>query len=120
MTEATGVEVREEFRRRLIEHRAAILRTLAATDEEMARLDAGEPGGQREAATAEAANAVLSRLGGRERHELDEISDALARLQAGSYGFCERCGRGIALARLRAMPAARHCLDCQQREEASR
>ena len=38
-------------------------------------------------------------------------------LEAGSFGLCERCGRAISLARLRAMPAARTCIDCQQKAE---
>jgi RNA polymerase-binding protein DksA len=61
--------------------------------------------------------AVLSRLERRQRHELDEIEDALARLENGTFGLCESCGRAIPLARLRAMPAARRCLDCQKKME---
>jgi len=56
---------------------------------------------------------VLSRLEGRERHQLDEILAALNRLEAGTYGACETCSRAIPLSRLRAVPSTRHCVDCQ-------
>ncbi|KRB78607.1 DNA-binding protein [Nocardioides sp. Root190] len=46
------------------------------------------------------------------RHHLTEIDDALARLEAGTYGTCESCGQPIAAARLEARPAARTCVPC--------
>jgi len=119
-TEPVTAALREELRGRLIEGRRALLRTLALTDEEVATVDLQEPGGRGEGAATETTNAILARLGGRERHELDELTDALGRLEAGSYGRCERCGDAVPLARLRAMPAARYCVDCQSREEKRR
>ena len=46
------------------------------------------------------------------RHDLTEIDAARARVDAGTYGVCERCGRPIAPDRLEARPAARTCLAC--------
>jgi DnaK suppressor protein len=46
------------------------------------------------------------------RETLTEVEHALAKLDAGSYGTCENCGKPIAEARLEAMPAARFCIDC--------
>jgi DnaK suppressor protein len=43
---------------------------------------------------------------------LREIDDALAKLDAGTYGECEECGGAISEARLEAMPAARLCITC--------
>jgi DnaK suppressor protein len=43
---------------------------------------------------------------------LAEVDHALVKLDAGTYGRCEVCERPIAEARLRAMPAARHCIEC--------
>lgn len=56
-----------------------------------------------------------SSVGQRVEAQLDEIDAAVARLDAGSYGLCEVCGRPIGDARLEAMPAARYCLDDQAR-----
>lgn len=43
---------------------------------------------------------------------LDEVAAALERLDDGSYGVCERCGRAIPAARLEARPTARTCVAC--------
>ena len=46
--------------------------------------------------------------------EVDEIDAARARLAAGTYGVCIRCGRAIPLARLRARPTATMCVPCAE------
>lgn len=105
----------EELRGRLWLSRAALLRTVARTDEELATLEAHQAGSLVEDAATETVAGILSRLEGRQKHELDEIEDALGRLESSTFGLCEHCRRPIPLARLRAMPAARHCLDCQEK-----
>lgn len=49
---------------------------------------------------------------------LTEIDAALARVEAGTYGVCERCGRPIAPERLEARPVARTCIGCAGRRSA--
>ena len=44
------------------------------------------------------------------REALDEVEAALTRLEAGTYGICEACGKPIGAARLEAMPATRFCI----------
>ena len=46
------------------------------------------------------------------RSYLDDLDRALARLDAGLYSTCERCGALIGSERLAARPAARTCIDC--------
>lgn len=43
---------------------------------------------------------------------LHALDDALAKLDAGTYGQCEQCANAIGEARLEAMPAARLCISC--------
>lgn len=43
---------------------------------------------------------------------LGDIRDALARIDAGTYGRCEGCGEPIPAARLEAIPSARRCVTC--------
>ena len=43
--------------------------------------------------------------------QLDDVDAALARIDAGSYGTCEICGKPIAAPRLEAMPSTRFCID---------
>jgi RNA polymerase-binding transcription factor len=113
----TGSSLAEEFRRRLLEARAELTRTVAVTGEELASLgdEPGDPFGS--VPVQDVAN-TLSRLEGRERHQLDEIDSALGRLETGTFGVCERCSGAIPFARLRARLTARFCVPCQVSEEA--
>jgi RNA polymerase-binding protein DksA len=46
---------------------------------------------------------------------LEEIGEALDRLQRGAFGRCEECAGPIAKARLQAVPYARHCVACARK-----
>ncbi|MBN2012476.1 TraR/DksA C4-type zinc finger protein [candidate division KSB1 bacterium] len=48
---------------------------------------------------------------------LDDIEDALKKIQLGEFGACEQCGVQINSQRLEALPYARLCLDCKASEE---
>ena len=48
---------------------------------------------------------------------LNKINDALARLEQGDYGYCFDCGEEIAEKRLRALPFAVRCKDCEEARE---
>ncbi len=54
------------------------------------------------------------------RDLIDQVSRALRRIDAGTYGDCERCGRPIDRARLKALPRTLLCMDCKRREERAR
>jgi DnaK suppressor protein len=55
------------------------------------------------------ANNILERI--------NQVERALERLDAGSYGWCERCGNPIPVERLAAFPSATLCVSCKQLEE---
>ena len=48
---------------------------------------------------------------------LNKINDALSRLELGDYGYCFDCGEEIAEKRLRALPFAVRCKDCEEARE---
>ena len=48
---------------------------------------------------------------------LNKINDALSRLEHGNYGYCFDCGEEIAEKRLRALPFAVRCKDCEEARE---
>ncbi|MBC2933289.1 TraR/DksA C4-type zinc finger protein [Nocardioides sp. zg-1228] len=54
------------------------------------------------------------------RGRVAEVDAALERVDAGTYGVCESCGRPIGDARLEALPAARTCIRCAGRDPGSR
>ncbi|MDQ3569651.1 MAG: TraR/DksA C4-type zinc finger protein [Actinomycetota bacterium] len=109
-------------------------------DEERARLEGLREGFLQEGLTSETEQESLAELSSVDQHQADtgtetfnrerdlsileslegELADielALGRLDEGTYGTCEACGRPIDDARLEAMPAARFCLEDQTAAE---
>ena len=68
-------------------------------------------------ATIEEEHALELRTRDRERKLLKKISQSLARLESGEYGFCDETGEPIGLGRLIARPTATLSLEAQQRRE---
>ena len=66
-----------------------------------------------EGATIAFERSQLASLVQQAHEHLAEIDAALARLDAGTYGVCESCGRPIATERLDARPVATTCIDCE-------
>ncbi len=51
------------------------------------------------------------------RQELTAMDEAMGRMERGTYGVCEACGKEIPEERLRVMPFARYCRDDQEKQE---
>jgi DnaK suppressor protein len=103
----------EEFRDRLAWARLSLARTVATTDEDLETLAAHESRAVAEDAATGTVGAILGRLEGQARRQLEEIDAAQARLEADEFGTCEACRRPIALARLRTTPTTRRCASCE-------
>ena len=73
--------------------------------------DEHDPEGPTLAFEQSQSSALLRQAKGR----LKQIDEALARLEAGSYGVCEGCNREISYARLGARPYTPHCIACAER-----
>jgi len=54
-----------------------------------------------------------------ERDLLRRLDEALTRMDEGTYEECQSCGEKIGMQRLKAIPWARRCIDCQEKEEAA-
>jgi DnaK suppressor protein len=52
--------------------------------------------------------------------ELAELEEAVKRVDSGSYGQCEACGKPIGEARLEAIPTARFCIEDQSKQDRGR
>jgi DnaK suppressor protein len=68
-------------------------------------------------ATQESEFGLELRTRDRERKLLRKIDSAIARIDDGSYGYCEETGEEIGLKRLEARPVATLCLEAQERRE---
>lgn len=49
--------------------------------------------------------------------ELEQVNQALRRLESDDYGICTSCGKAIGEDRLEAVPYAAQCIDCAGREQ---
>ncbi|HYA26666.1 MAG TPA: TraR/DksA C4-type zinc finger protein [Thermodesulfovibrionales bacterium] len=112
---------REILRRQLIQKREEIVREAKS---EIAKYITGEANQLVETALDEgdwsvvdvSADINLRRLE-THRQRLLGIDEALMKLREGSYGVCEDCGTEISAERLKVMPFAIYCRDCQEKRE---
>jgi DnaK suppressor protein len=51
------------------------------------------------------------------RRALQLVTEALERMKTGSYGLCVACHEEVESKRLEAVPWARHCIECQEKQE---
>jgi DnaK suppressor protein len=69
-------------------------------------------GAQTAAATEVSESQRGQQLREREEQHLGLIEGALGRIEAGTFGLCQKCGKAIAPERLEALPWALDCVDC--------
>ncbi|QFU15973.1 RNA polymerase-binding protein DksA [Microvirga thermotolerans] len=107
---------REYFRRKLIRWKGEILKeaqeTLAALQSE----NENHPD-LADRASSETDRAIELRARDRQRKLIAKIDAALARIEDGTYGYCEETGDPISLKRLEARPIATLSLEAQERHE---
>jgi DnaK suppressor protein len=104
------------FRQKLVVLKQDILSMAGETTEHL-REDTVVVPDPADRATIEEEHALELRTRDRERKLLKKISQSLARLDSGEYGFCDETGEPIGLGRLIARPTATLSLEAQQRRE---
>lgn len=114
---APGQVRKAALRGRLISRQHQLLAQANLLEEWTKQRNASEPGDEADLAT-DSADAELSlRVLEMRMGEVANLDEALERVRAGTYGRCESCGKRIAAARLKLLPGARHCVDCQKQIE---
>ena len=101
-----------EAERSRSEHRLQSLREELASVIEGSRWNTDDDEHDPEGSTIAFERAKIAALIGDAESELRELDAAAARLAAGTYGVCDRCGTAIPAIRLEALPAARRCVQC--------
>jgi DnaK suppressor protein len=69
-------------------------------------------------ASLESDRNFMLRIRDRESKLIKKIKKTLIRIENGSFGICEKCGKDIDLKRIQARPVTAHCIDCKTEEEA--
>ena len=101
----------------LITRRDALRKALAGDLSMLKQIREQTGGDVVDAALDAAQNEISSQLAEVESRELGSIEKALERVKDGSYGKCEICGGKINLTRLKALPYATNCIECQRAAE---
>ncbi len=57
---------------------------------------------------------VLNALESEAKVEIQHLSNAISRMENGSYGVCQTCGENINPQRLKVQPAAENCIQCAE------
>ncbi len=105
----------EELRRQQREELGLRLRELRESTMPSETVDVTDVEALSDNATAAGVGAAVVEITSR---TLQGIEDALRRLRSGRYGRCSDCGREIAAPRLRALPFAERCRECQELADA--
>ncbi len=104
--------------RTLLKHQlTAIVGLGEQTVRKMVASDAEEIPDPNDRGTVESERNWALRLGDRDRRLAAKIEAALERLEKGTFGVCEGCGKPIASARLKARPVTTFCIDCKTESE---
>jgi len=113
----------EKYRTKLLEVREDLEKEIRRTENQhdqregfhvnVADEDFDEQGGDAASETVERSRvmAIIGNL----RDMLDSVNEALNKLDQGTYGKCDVCGKQIPKKRLDALPHATMCIDCRAR-----
>ena len=107
---------REYFRRRLLDWKDEILRESRETLVALQTENENHPD-LADRASSETDRAIELRARDRQRKLISKIDSAMARIDEGTYGYCEETGEQISLRRLEARPIATLSLEAQERHE---
>ena len=107
---------REYFRRKLTAWKDEILRESRETLTALQTENENHPD-LADRASSETDRAIELRARDRQRKLISKIEQALSRLDAGTYGYCEETGEPISLKRLDARPIATLTIEAQERHE---
>jgi DnaK suppressor protein len=107
---------REYFKRKLAAWKSDILREAQGTLTTLANENPNHPD-LADRASSESDRAIELRARDRQRKLIAKINAAIARIEEGTYGYCEETGEPISLKRLEARPIATLSLEAQERHE---
>ena len=102
----------EEIRGNLLEMLEDLDDRLAKISDDVKHVDEPLAKDFAEQATQTENDEVLDQLGNATRTEIEQVKQAIARIDNGHYGLCEVCGEPIDKKRLEALPFACMCIKC--------
>jgi DnaK suppressor protein len=103
------------FKKIFVEQRQQLLMNFTVVDEQL--MVNPEDKDEVDQANADVEQHIRMQLKNRETFTLRKVTEALKKIDDGSYGECDSCGEQIELRRLQARPTATLCIACKEEEE---
>jgi DnaK suppressor protein len=107
----------EAYHKRLLTRREELLKSIARTEEEGRAADDDPTVDLADKAANSYTKEFLFGQNNTDRATLGLIDQALERIKKSTYGVCEICESELQQKRLEAVPWARHCTSCQEKQE---
>jgi RNA polymerase-binding transcription factor len=107
----------ESYKKRLMQKQEELLRLVSKSEQDGREADEEVTQDIADKAANSYTKEFLFHQSDDNRRVLQLVIEALGRLKAGSYGECVACHEEVESKRLEAVPWARHCIDCQEKQE---
>jgi len=107
----------ETYRKRLLAKQEELQRQVSKTEQDGRQIDEDTTQDIADKAANSYTKEFLFHQSDDNRRILQLVSEALERLKNGSYGHCVACQEEVQVKRLEAVPWARHCIECQEKQE---
>lgn len=108
-----NIENIENYKNELIQQRDHLIGQVNENQSQTFGMDRENLQDPVDAAVNDREQTILLSISESERTLLNQIDEALERIELGGYGECMNCGQTITDARLKAVPYARYCINCQ-------
>lgn len=112
-----GLTKAERFKKILLTKKQDILETCNNLENEATMNDDDGTPDLLDQALAAYAQEFAHNLSETERKTLELVDEALERIAADEFGLCVHCSKKVQANRLKAVPWARHCLECQDMQD---
>jgi len=107
----------ESYRKRLLQKQQELQRLVSKSEQDGREADEEATQDIADKAANSYTKEFLFHQSDDNRRMLQLVNEALERLKNGSYGLCVACHEEVEAKRLEAVPWARHCIGCQEKQE---
>ena len=107
----------ETYKKRLLAKQEELLRQVSKSEQDGRQIDEDTTQDIADKAANSYTKEFLFHQSDYNRRILQLVNEALERLKNGSYGLCVACQEEVQVKRLEAVPWARHCIECQEKQE---
>ncbi len=107
----------EQYRKRLVAKQEELLRMVSKSEKDGRQVDEDITQDIADKAANSYTKEFLFHQSDDNRRILQLVTEAMERIKDGTYGFCVVCQEEVQAKRLEAVPWARHCIECQEKQE---